>query len=175
MRIIYFALVLALTCPLAVDFFKLFRTVPAMAEASQRADFILVEKFQRKLTLYKNQIAIQSYQVALGSQPVGSKQKEGDGRTPEGDYTIDFKHPKSRFHFALRLSYPSKAEQGLAASNGYSAGSDIMIHGIRNGFGFIGSQHRRFDWTDGCIAVTNEEIEDIWHYVDLGTTIRIVP
>ena len=175
MRNVYFELFLLLLTPFVYDFVKPFHTPPAMVEPLQRADLILVEKANRKLTLYRNDLVVKSYKVALGAQPVGTKTRDGDGRTPEGDYFIDYKHPNSRFHLALRLSYPTPQEQAAAAANGTSAGSDMMIHGIRNGLGILSFLHRTVDWTDGSIAVTNGEIEEIWRYVGTGTKMKIVP
>ena len=157
------------------DLAKPFRSQPIMVDKNQLADLIVVEKSKRLMTLYLNGQIIKSYYIALGTQPIGNKIKEGDGRTPEGEYTINFKNSKSRYHLSLKISYPSKEQQNIALSNGYSAGSDIMVHGIRNGLGLFGSKHVLFDWTNGCIAVTNNEIEEIWSYVVEGTIIRIVP
>jgi murein L,D-transpeptidase YafK len=115
------------------------------------------------------------YKVALGSQPIGAKVQEGDGRTPEGKYFIDRRNPRSSYHRSLHISYPSLQDTEKAQRAGIRPGGDIMIHGIRNGLGWIGYLHRIFDWTQGCIAVTNSEIEEIWSLVADGTPIEINP
>lgn len=145
------------------------------AETLLVADKILVEKALRRLTLFRNGKPLKAYKVALGPNPVGAKVKEGDGRTPEGLYTIIGRNPKSAFHLSLRISYPNSADKARAESLGVSPGGDIMIHGITNGFGWIGSYHRLWDWTRGCIAVTNAEIEEIWRMVPNGAVVEIVP
>jgi murein L,D-transpeptidase YafK len=140
-----------------------------------RADHILVEKADRRLTLFRGSTPLKSYRVALGRSPMGPKQQEGDHRTPEGTYSIDGRKPDSAFHRALHISYPSSADASTAASRGVEPGSDIMIHGIRNGLGWIGAFHRARDWTSGCIAVTDAQIEEIWRAVPDGTSIEIRP
>jgi len=111
----------------------------------------------------------------LGRNPVGAKQEEGDMKTPEGMYKIDGRNLQSSFHLALHISYPSGEDDKRAAARGVSAGSDIMIHGIQNGRGWIGAFHRWKDWTAGCIAVTDEEIEELWRVTFNGTIIEIRP
>jgi murein L,D-transpeptidase YafK len=140
-----------------------------------KADRILVEKGARSLTLFRGATPLKVYRVALGSVSVGPKQFEGDHRTPEGSYTIDRRKADSDFHLALHISYPNPDDVAQAATRGVPAGSDIMIHGLPNGSGWIGALHRRRDWTDGCIAVTDQEIEEIWRAVPDGTTIEIRP
>jgi murein L,D-transpeptidase YafK len=118
---------------------------------------------------------VRVYDVALGEEPVGPKEREGDGRTPEGLYVIDGRNPQSRYHRSLRISYPGPEDAARAAKLGVSPGGDIMIHGLQNGLGWIGALHRTHDWTRGCIAVTNDEIEEIWDLVPDGTPIEIRP
>ncbi len=139
------------------------------------ADKILVEKSQRRLTLLWHGTAVKSYRVALGRAPVERKQCEGDDRTPEGVYRIDSRNAGSAYHRALHVSYPNVADIAAARSRGCAPGGAIMIHGIRNGFGWIGSLHTRRDWTKGCIAVTDTEIEEIWSAVPNGTAVEIRP
>jgi murein L,D-transpeptidase YafK len=139
------------------------------------ADRVLVEKAARRLTLFRENKPVKTYRVALGHSPVGPKEKEGDQRTPEGNYLIDFHKEDSDFHRALHVSYPGPHDIDQATARGVSAGGDIMIHGIRNGIGWIGALHRRTDWTAGCVAVTNFEIEEIWRAVPDGTSIEIRP
>jgi murein L,D-transpeptidase YafK len=139
------------------------------------ADKVLVEKAQRRLTLLANGQVLKSYRVALGGNPVGAKEKLGDQRTPEGNYIIDWRKPDSRFHLALRISYPGPEDLERAARQGVSPGGDIMIHGLQNGLEGIEEFHSLFDWTQGCIAVTNPEIEEIWRLVPEGTPVEIRP
>jgi murein L,D-transpeptidase YafK len=139
------------------------------------ADRVLVEKSARRLTLLRNGNPLKTYRVALGRGPVGAKEYEGDHRTPEGTYTIDFHKPDSDYHMALHVSYPEQHDIDRAAVQGLSAGSDIMIHGLPNGRGWIGRFHRRNDWTAGCVAVTDFEIEEIYRAVPDGTPIDLRP
>lgn len=138
-------------------------------------DRIVVEKSVRRLTLFQNGRVLKSYPVALGRAPIGAKEYEGDQRTPEGIYKIDFHKPDSDYHLALHISYPEQHDIDRAAVDGLSAGSDIMIHGLPNGRGWIGRFHRRSDWTAGCVAVANFEIEEIYRAVPDGTPIELRP
>lgn len=147
----------------------------AARETLPRADLVVVEKAKRTLTLYRRSRPLKTYGVALGPNPVGHKQQEGDGRTPEGRYVIDFRNRKSAFHRALHISYPNAADSRRARARGVSPGGAIMIHGLPNGLGALGRTHRLRDWTEGCVAVTNDEIEEIWRAVPDGTPIEIRP
>src|SRR5436309_437137 len=138
-------------------------------------DRIVVEKSVRRLSIFARGKKLKTYRVALGRNPVGGKQEEGDMKTPEGIYQIDGRNPQSSFHLALHVSYPSDEDDKRAAAHGVSAGFDIMIHGIQNGRGWIGAFHRWNDWTAGCIAVTDEEIQELWRVTPDGTTIEIRP
>jgi len=138
-------------------------------------DRVVVEKAARKLSLFRDGRRLKSYRVALGRSPIGPKEKEGDMKTPEGIYKIDNRNAQSSFHLALHISYPSNDDNARAAKRGVLAGFDIMIHGIRNGLGWMGAFHRRKDWTAGCIALTDEEIEELWRVTPDGTTIEIRP
>lgn len=140
-----------------------------------RADRIVVEKAARRLTLFRGQTKLKSYAVALGRSPIGPKEEEGDCRTPEGIYTIDHHKENSDYHLALHVSYPSPGDAAAAATRGVPPGGDIMIHGLRNGSGWIGAFHRLTDWTAGCIAVTDAQIEEIYRAVSDGTPIEIRP
>nr|WP_084651277.1 L,D-transpeptidase family protein [Bosea sp. BIWAKO-01] len=160
---------------LGVEFLQVTRTVPELAAPHEQATRVLIEKAARQLTLERDGRVLARYSVALGSDPVGDKAKEGDGRTPEGVYDIDFKHPRSRYHLALRISYPDRLDREDAKRAGVAPGGDIMIHGIRNGLGWLGRLHLSRDWTDGCIAVTNAEIRGIWARVAQGTRVEIRP
>ena len=143
--------------------------------AGTTADRIVVEKSARRLSIFKDGSQIKIYRIALGRNPAGAKQEEGDMKTPEGTYKIDGRNPQSNFHLALHISYPSDEDDKRAAAQGVSAGCDIMIHGIQNGRGWIGAFHRWNDWTAGCIAVTDEEIEELWRVTSDGTIIEIRP
>jgi murein L,D-transpeptidase YafK len=134
---------------------------------------ILVRKAKRELALLYQGRVLRSYRVALGSNPVGPKRRRGDGKTPEGLYTITGRNSSSAFHRSLRISYPDAADR--ARREGVNPGGDIMIHGLPNGQGYIGKAHRLVDWTDGCIAVTDEEIEEIWRLASNRTPVQIDP
>ena len=143
--------------------------------AGTKIDRIVVKKSARQLSVFRNGNRIKIYRIALGRRPLGAKQEEGDMKTPEGIYKIDGRNPQSSFHLALHISYPSDEDDQRAAARGVSAGYDIMIHGIQNGRGWIGAFHRWSDWTAGCIAVTDEEIEELSRITPDGTTIEIRP
>lgn len=134
-----------------------------------KADRILVRKFLREMTLLRGDSVLRTYRIALGPNPVSHKEREGDGRTPEGIYRIDRRNPRSRYHLALHISYPNERDIARAAELGVAPGGDIMIHGLKDG------QPREADWTQGCIAVTDQEMDEIWHLVDDGVPIEILP
>lgn len=148
--------------------FRLFQ--PAL-----KADLVLVEKSARRLYLIHKGFIFRSYRIALGYRPNQTKMREGDGRTPEGVYLIDAHNPNSNFHLSLHISYPNSRDMAQAAALGTSPGGMIMIHGLPNGASAAQVQHPSRDWTNGCIAVSNEEIEEIWRFVDDGTPIIIRP
>lgn len=141
--------------------------------AGTTIDRILVEKSERKLSILRGGKVLKTYHVALGRNPIGAKEQEGDNKTPEGIYTIDYRNPKSDYHLALHISYPSAEDITRAAQRGVNAGFDIMIHGLPNGQDRIGAAHRQKDWTAGCIAVTDEEIDELYRVTPDGTTIEI--
>jgi murein L,D-transpeptidase YafK len=143
--------------------------------AGTTIDRIVLEKSARTLSVHANGKMLKSYRVALGRNAVGAKQQEGDNKTPEGIYKIDSRNPQSSFHLALHVSYPSDEDKKRAAQLGVPAGFDIMIHGIQNGRGWIGAFHRLKDWTAGCIALTDEEIEELWRVTPDGTAMEIRP
>jgi murein L,D-transpeptidase YafK len=156
-----------------LDFARPARRIPELVPEPERADRLLVEKRARRLTLLRDGRVLRRYVVALGPSPIGDKEREGDGRTPEGRYAIDFKNERSAFHLSLRISYPDAADRDAARRRGVLPGGEIMLHGLPNGLAIIGPLHRAIDWTDGCIAVTNGEIEEIWAMTDVGTAIEI--
>ena len=140
-----------------------------------RADKVLVIKHKRQLHLMWRGRIVRTYRVALGFNPKGHKQQEGDGRTPEGTYVIDWRNPKSAFTLSLHINYPNRADRARARRRGVSPGGEIFIHGLPNGASGIGKAHALRDWTLGCIAVTNTEIREIWQAVRNGTPIEIRP
>ncbi len=140
-----------------------------------KADRIVIVKSTRTMTLMKDGKTLKTYKVSLGTEPVGPKQQQGDHKTPEGEYFVDEKVPNSRFHRALHLSYPSAADRARAHKLGVSPGGDVEIHGLGKEFAWVGSMQRTVDWTDGCVAVTNEEIEEIYAMVSVGTPVEIRP
>ncbi len=139
------------------------------------ADRVVVLKKQRTLQLLNRGKVIRTYKVALGGDPIGPKTRQGDHKTPEGIYVLDFRNAHSQFHKAIHISYPSDRDPATARKNGVSPGGDVFLHGLPSGFGYVGAAHRLKDWTDGCIAVTNEEIDEIWKSVPDGTPIEIRP
>ncbi|WP_417772394.1 L,D-transpeptidase family protein [Stappia sp.] len=152
--------------------------VPPPTPAAHEAEIarVLLLKSERRLALIDREgVERRTYQVALGGQPVGHKQREGDGRTPEGTYVLDWRNPKSAYHLSLHVSYPDVRDRRAASRRGDDPGGMIMIHGLPNGLGWLGSAHLRVDWTDGCIAVTDAQIEEIWRMVPNGTPIEIRP
>ncbi len=138
-------------------------------------DFIRVEKSKGTLTIYHDSKRVKHYKIALGSDPQGHKTCEGDGKTPEGLYSISSKNPQSRYHLSLKISYPNQKDRESAKARGASPGGDIMIHGLPKAFSWLGDSHILKNWTQGCIAVTNEEIEEIFAVIPVGTPIEIMP
>jgi murein L,D-transpeptidase YafK len=138
-------------------------------------DKLVVYKSKRQLLAYSNGQLVKAYKISLGRQPIGDKEFEGDKKTPEGLYFINDKNPNSGYHKNLSVSYPDKNDIENAKRLGKPAGGNIKIHGLRNKTGFIGKFHRWFDWTLGCIAVTDEEIDELYTSVKIGTEINIKP
>jgi len=140
-----------------------------------RVDRVVIEKALRKLTLIKDEKPVRTYHVALGAQPNGPKRREGDQRTPEGVYTIDARNPRSDFFLSLRISYPNDEDVARARAAGADPGGQIMIHGLPNEPKYAESMYEGWDWTDGCIAVSNSDMIDIWLMTDENTPIEIRP
>ena len=161
-------LVLSLVAALSVQC----QTISAPAT---KADRMVIVKSTRTMTLMNNGKVLKTYKVALSAHPIGGKERVGDDKTPEGLYTVDWKNAQSKFHLALHVSYPNSADKERARKLGVNPGGEIEIHGLGAGFGWLGSLHRQTDWTAGCIAVTNEEIDEIWKLVAVGTPIEIKP
>lgn len=148
---------------------------PANYGVTPAVDRVVVAKGARTMHLMQAGKVVKSYRVQLGQNPVGHKQQQGDQRTPEGVYTVDFRREQSRFGLALRVSYPSPADRQYAASRGVDPGGEIYIHGQPHG----GVNPARLasgpDWTDGCVAVSNSEMREIYALVKNGTTVEIRP
>ncbi len=138
-------------------------------------DKILIEKKERRLTLILKGKALKTYKIALGGNPNGPKERQGDKKTPEGTYVIDSRNKDSRYHLSLHISYPNEKDKKRAKELGVSPGGDIMIHGIKNSLSWVGNFHAEVDWTKGCIAVTDEEIEEIDKLAPIGTIVEIRP
>ena len=147
----------------------------AIAAALPQADHVVVKKSARTLVLLRKGRVIKAYKVSLGREPVGPKEKAGDSKTPEGDYIIDWRNPHSKYHLALHISYPGSQDRNLAERGSYAPGGAIMIHGRPNWTGWIRSLYEDRDWTDGCIAVSNADMDEIWAAVPDGTPITILP
>jgi len=149
---------------------------PVNAEASSiKADKVVVIKSKRAMLILSNGKILRTYRVALGQNPKGHKIKAGDKRTPEGRYILDAKNPNSKFHLSIRISYPNQSDIENARRLGVLPGGSIMIHGLSQDMAMLGKLHRYKDWTEGCIAVTNSEMEEIWQLIEVGTPIKIKP
>jgi murein L,D-transpeptidase YafK len=140
-----------------------------------RVDLILIKKSAHTMDLMSNGKTVKTYKVALSTVPVGAKQRAGDHKVPEGKYRIDDKKPYSRFHLALHVSYPNADDRAHAKKLGVEPGGEIEIHGLEKKYAWLGGMHREKDWTDGCIAVTDAEIEEIYPLVQVGTAVEIRP
>jgi murein L,D-transpeptidase YafK len=149
--------------------------IRAQQLAAEKADSVLILKKDHVLELLSAGKVIRSYKVALGQGGLAPKERVGDGRTPEGRYTIDSRNAASAYHRSLHISYPNEEDRKRAAKLGVSPGGDIMIHGLPNGRGWVGPAHRTVDWTLGCVAVTDAEIEEIWKLAPVGTPVEIRP
>lgn len=143
--------------------------------ASETADLVVVIKSKRAMFLMKESKILKVYRVALGKTPVGEKISQGDGKTPEGRYYIIGRNPNSNFYKALKISYPNEKDIERAIRLNVNPGGGIMIHGLSKNIEYLGKYHIIDDWTEGCIAVTNEEIDEIWKLVPDGTPIEILP
>jgi murein L,D-transpeptidase YafK len=151
------------------------REPPPSAPAEAQADLIEVFKGERRMELKREGKTIRRYHVALGFSPVRHKEREGDGRTPEGYYTVDARNPRSAFHLSLRVSYPDEDDKARATSLGVSPGGDIYIHGQPNGWRKFLVGHPAKDWTTGCVAVSDAEIREVWSLVPTGVRVVIHP
>jgi murein L,D-transpeptidase YafK len=169
-RIMGFRSLILIGCLMCFSFW------PILTSASlNQADKVVVIKSKRIMMLMRDSEIMKVYRVALGKQPNGSKIKSGDQKTPEGTYILDSRKTDSKFYKAIHISYPNESDILKAERLGCSPGGAIMIHGLPTKLQEIGKAHRLWDWTDGCIAVTNSEIEEIWELVPDGTPIEIKP
>jgi murein L,D-transpeptidase YafK len=147
----------------------------ASAYADEKADLVVVEKSKNRLSLYKSGKLLASYHAVFGSNPVGPKEKDGDNKTPEGRYILDKKKADSAFHKAFHISYPNSQDLERARQLGVAPGGDIMVHGQKNGYGWAYFITEHVNWTKGCIALSNKDIDAMWKIVDVGTAIEIRP
>ncbi|RZU38557.1 L,D-transpeptidase-like protein [Fluviicoccus keumensis] len=147
----------------------------SLAHALPKADHVLVSKTRKTLSLLHGETVLATFPVAFGANPQGHKQQEGDERTPEGSYRLDFKKADSGYYRAIHISYPNAADLAQARARGVSPGGFVMIHGQRNGFGWASFITQRLNWTNGCIALRNEDMAVVWEAVEPGTPIEIRP
>ncbi|SKC58309.1 L,D-transpeptidase family protein [Ohtaekwangia koreensis] len=169
-RIAFAVLFLLISIPITYYFWPEQKLPP-----NTKIDKLIVNKAERTMTAFSNGRVIKVYTVSLGQNAVGDKEYEGDKRTPEGKYIINAKNPNSGYYKNLGISYPDKAVLQEAKSKGMKPGGEVKIHGLKNGNGFIGKFHRMRNWTAGCIAVTNNEMEELYTAVSVGTPIVINP
>ena len=149
--------------------------VPVISWGNEKADAVIVDKSDARLYLKRNGKVLRSFRVKFGSEPQGHKVQQGDGRTPEGRYTLDYKNPHSRYHKSIHVSYPNAQDRANARRRGVDPGGDIMVHGQPNDWGWAWPDTQLFNWTDGCIALSNKDMDVVWSSVDVGTPILIRP
>ena len=166
---------LKLSCLVAVVLFTLHGPLQLWAECELRADRVVVKKSERKMYLLNNGQVIKEYPVSLGLNPVGHKLQKGDQRTPEGVYVINHRNSKSKYYKSILFSYPNEQDRRQAKARGVDPGGDLAIHGLPTRDKEEAWDYIERDWTDGCIAVTNDQMEEIWHLVDIGIPIEILP
>ena len=146
-----------------------------LAYTDQTADSVLVVKSDSRLYLFHDGKELTSFKVAFGSNPEGHKQQQGDERTPEGYYILDYKNPNSKYYKSIHISYPNAQDRQNARKRGVNPGGDIMIHGQPNGYGGFSTIVQFFNWTNGCIALSNPDMDIVWDTVKPGTPIEIRP
>ncbi len=144
-------------------------------DAPVSVDRVVVYKHARMLVLLYRGQEVRSYKIALGGEPVGPKTRQGDHRTPEGVYVLDSRNSNSHYYKAFHVSYPNARDKAIARKLGVSPGGDIMVHGLPKEYAWVGKSQVLHDWTDGCIAVSNEEMDELWNLVRVGTVIEIKP
>lgn len=143
--------------------------------SGQKADAVLVIKNEGRLYLMHKGERFASFSVTFGGEPTGHKQMQGDERTPEGQYELDYKNPNSKFYKSIHISYPNAKDRANARKLGVDPGGDIMIHGQTNGWEWAAPFMQLFSWTDGCIALSNKDMDRVWEAIDPGTPIEIRP
>ena len=158
-----------------MDILKYFLFLMISSNCLAQVDLVRVDKSERRMELLEKGVVIRHYKIALGDAPIGHKQKEGDERTPEGRYILDYRNPNSSYFKSLHVSYPNKQDLATAKAKGVDAGGMIMIHGQRNSFGWASAITQRMDWTNGCMALNNEDMQEVWDLVKTGTPIEILP
>lgn len=158
---------------IAASLYSPMRPVPPPPPLTGQIDRIVIEKAARRMQLFQDGKAVRTYQIALGFAPEGDKLRQGDGKTPEGEFTIDRRNSESAFHLSVGLDYPQRDDIIRAAAGGYSPGGDIFIHGQPNAL--PEGLKLKGDWTAGCIAVTNAEMREIWAVTPVGTIVEIRP
>ena len=152
-----------------------FSFLSAQVAAQEIADYVLVEKSKHQLSLYKSGKVFATYHVVFGGNPVGHKQQEGDNKTPEGHYTLDSKNSNSTFTKAIHISYPNTTDISNAKAKGVSPGGAVMIHGQKNGFSWLSFVSQRINWTRGCIALSNSDMEQVYKSINVPISIEIKP
>ncbi|GIU05705.1 hypothetical protein TUM4261_08060 [Shewanella sp. c952] len=146
-----------------------------LAHASGKADLVVVTKSESSLSLLREGKVLKSYRIAMGDNPVGHKLTEGDQRTPEGRYLLDYKKSDSAYYRSIHISYPNDEDRLRANALGIEPGGQIMIHGENPNSSLSPIEAQQYNWTDGCIAVTNAEMDELWRAIDEGTPIEIWP
>ena len=146
-----------------------------VAHGEQIADMVLVEKSKSRLYLMREGQPFASFHVSFGSNPRGHKEEQGDGRTPEGRYILDYKNAGSAYYKSIHISYPNATDRKEARKRGVDPGGDIMIHGQKNGYGRLSFLVQRFNWTNGCIALSDRDMDTVWDAIKPGTPIEIKP
>ena len=149
--------------------------IPSYAICIEKADFVLVIKSRSKMYLQREGKTFKEFDVVFGANPKGHKVERGDERTPEGIYILDFKNPNSDFYKSIHISYPNEHDIERAKKSGVDPGGLIMIHGQKNGLGWLSSVTQQVNWTDGCIALSNSDMDEVWLAVDEGTPVEIRP
>ena len=153
----------------------LFLLILPISVRAESADLIVVKKAARRIILMRGEKPIEQFNISLGGSPVGPKHCEGDQKTPEGDYKIVARNAQSKYYKSLQISYPNSADRKYAATKRCNPGGDIMIHGLPNGYRLVDTSQKLPDWTIGCIAVKDSEMDKIWELVPVGTAVRIEP
>jgi murein L,D-transpeptidase YafK len=143
--------------------------------SAQKADLVVVRKSESRLYLERDGRTFASFRAVFGSEAKGHKQQEGDERTPEGRYVLDSKNVRSAFYRSIHISYPNGQDVAAAKARGVKPGGQIMIHGQKNGLSWLSPVAQWFNWTDGCVGLSNEDMDAVWNAVDVGTPIQIHP